>query len=1025
MRVNVLAITKHNTWGTMPRLSGLPPAALSADAPIRSRMLAWLILLLSYFIAGRLGLLLAVPPGYATAIFPPAGIAIAAMFIGGRLTLPWTFLGSVLLNLSVGDTGQDPAQATWSALLIATASTVQAAGGGMALRRLIGYPASLDTVRDVAAFFLTAPLLCLISASLSIAGLLTTGMLPRADAALSWLTWWMGDTLGLLMFLPLVMVVAGEPRAAWRSRAYSVALPMLLFFTLFVSVFVKVDRWENQQSLLEFRLQSARLFDSFRAQLAAQEAYLAQLKVSFSGPAQLSRADFAVRARAVISHLAAIQAVEWAPQVTDTDHATGAEVAHFPITYIEPLAGNEADLGRDLTSEPERAAVIARARTTGEISASAPLRLVQAPGDQTGVLLVSAVPNGPNGPGVVLIALRMATLMDTLLGTAEDELGLTLSDQNGRLLFSNVPTDTDEPAGKQNVAFGSRTYRVSAAPTPFYRATHRGWQSWALLTMGVLATSLLGALLLLATGERQRFTRLVSELTRERDRIWQVSEDLLGVGDFTGHFLSTNPAWTRTLGWSEAEIKAMHVNELRHPDDFEISTAGRRQLAEAAGTVRMENRFRHKDGSYRWIYWTMTAEQGLIYLIGRDVTADREVARAHRQTEEQLRQSQKMESVGQLTGGIAHDFNNLLTIILGNLELLDRMLGSTSERVGRALNSAMTGATRAATLTQRLLAYAQRQPLRPQAVDLNELVSGMADLVRRTQGEMIRYVFALHDHSPRCFCDANQLETALLNLVINARDAMPAGGRIEVITGETRFDATTARLHGIAPGDYAVLSVTDTGVGMSPETVERAFEPFFTTKPIGKGTGLGLSMVYGFVKQSKGHVEIDSRLDRGTTVRIYLPGVTAEETGGVAARKEARPAAAGGQETILVVEDDAEVRRYVVQTLRDLNYVVIEASEADAALTELRQTVLQVDLLLSDVVMPGMDGRQLALRARQMQPDIKLLLMTGYSQEAGQPSRLDPDVLRKPFRREVLAACVRQALHPNEAALADPGAAAC
>ena len=981
-------------------------------------MLACLILLLTYVVAGRLGLLLAVPPGYATAIFPPAGIAIAAMFIGGGFTLPWTFAGSILLNFWVGSAGHGTAQAIYSALVIAVASTVQAGTGGLALRRLIGYPAGLDTVRDVAAFFLTAPVLCLTSASLSIAGLIVTGMIPTANAAVSWLTWWLGDTLGLLMFLPLVMVVAGEPRVAWRVRAYSVAMPMLLFFALFVVVFIRVDRWENQQSLLEFRLQSERVLESLRAQLAAQELFLAQLKVSFSGPVRLSSADFAARAGVLTTRLTAVQAVEWAPRVTENDRS------HFPVTFVEPLVGNDAALGFDLASEPERASTIERAFTSGKPSASAPIRLAQTPIDQMGVLLAAAVPDGPNGSGIVLVALRMATLMDSLLGSGKDELGVAVSDQDGGLLFSNLPTETAGPLNEQTIVFGGRTYRVQTTPTPFYLATHRGWQSWALLTMGVLGTSLLGALLLLATGERQRFTRLVSELTRERDRIWQVSEDLLGVGDFVGYFLSVNPAWTRTLGWSEAEIKGMHANELRHPDDFEIGVAGRRQLAEGAGTVRMENRFRHKDGSYRWIYWTMTAEQGLIYMIGRDVTADREVARAHRETEEQLRQLQKMESVGQLTGGIAHDFNNLLTIILGNLELLDRLIGATGERVRRALDAAINGATRAATLTQRLLAYAQRQPLHPHAVDLNALVSGMADLVRRTQGETMNYVFTLHEPSPRCFCDANQLETALLNLVINARDAMLAGGQIEITTGETVLDTAGARQHGIAPGEYAVLSVTDTGVGMAAETVERAFEPFFTTKPIGKGTGLGLSMVYGFVKQSKGHVEIDSRLNRGTTVRIYLPSIKIEEVGAVVPDR-ARAATRGGQETILVVEDDAEVRLYVAQTLRDLNYLVIEASNAETALTVLRQAAPHVDLLLTDVVMPGMDGQQLALRARAERPHIKLLLMTGYSQDSGQQGRVDLEVLRKPFRREVLAARVRRALHPDEATLADPDAMAC
>jgi len=476
-----------------------------------------------------------------------------------------------------------------------------------------------------------------------------------------------------------------------------------------------------------------------------------------------------------------------------------------------------------------------------------------------------------------------------------------------------------------------------------------------------------------------------------------------------------NPAWTKTLGWSEDEIKALHVNELRHPDDAPIGIEGRRRLAEVGGTVRIENRFRHQDGSYRWIYWTMTAEQGLIYLIGRNVTADREAAEAHRQTEEQLHQLQKMESVGQLTGGIAHDFNNLLTVIVGNLEILERSLDAASTRGLKAVRAAMTGATRAVTLTQRLLAYAQRQPLRPRTVDVNELVAGMDDLIRRTQGEIIRYEFTLRAQPPCCLCDANQLETALLNLVINARDAMPQGGRLMVETANVAFDAVRARARRIVAGSYVMLAVSDTGLGMSRETAERAFEPFFTTKGAGKGTGLGLSMVYGFVKQSNGHTEIESEPGSGTTLRIFLPAPPPGETGGVSGA-ESPPlgaAARGAGETILVAEDDAAVRDYVVETLRELNYSVMEADDAAAALAIITRAKLRIDLLLTDVVMPGMNGRELADRARVVMPNIRVLFMTGYSQDAiVHQGRLDPDIelLEKPFRRESLAVRVRAIL---------------
>src|SRR5271163_1051476 len=352
-----------------------------ADKPrprlLAGRLLAGAALAFTYVIAGRLGLLLAVPPGYATAIFPPAGIAVAAMFIGGSITLPWTFLGSFLLNIWIGSGfHHESIAATAVAIVIAGASALQAAVGGRALRRLIGYPTALDTSRDVARFFVSAPVVCLTSATLSIAGMAMLHAINVADLGTSWFTWWMGDTLGVLLFLPLVMMLAGEPRAAWTARARPVGLPMILFFALFVAIFTKVSNWENQQSLLEFRLWSQQVIDNLQAQLGAQEAFLEQLGTSFSGPSPLSRKDFSVRARKLLARFPAIQAIEWAPRVLAADRSAfeavqqheqpdfaireqdaagalrraGDRPEYHPVTYLEPLHDNQTALGFDLLS---------------------------------------------------------------------------------------------------------------------------------------------------------------------------------------------------------------------------------------------------------------------------------------------------------------------------------------------------------------------------------------------------------------------------------------------------------------------------------------------------------------------------------------------------------------------------------------------------------------------------------------------------------------------------------------------------
>jgi PAS domain S-box-containing protein len=1006
-------------------------------------LLYCLVLALAYVITGRLGLLLAVPPGYASAIFPPAGIAIGAALVGGRHTLPWIFVGSCLLNLWVGYAVQQ--ESAWLvitlALWIAAASVSQAAVGAWLLRHLINYPMALDSVRDVARFLLVSPLLCVTSATVSLGGMAVLGVISISQIGPNWFAWWIGDTLGVLLFLPLLMVLVGEPRTLWRSRAKSVALPMLLFFAIFVAIFVRTRAWERAQSLAEFQFLSRDLSDKLQSQMAAQEDFLQQLSVFLSGPLGVTRADFSALTSRILQRFPAIEAVEWAPRVAGADregfeaeqrrafgnfvigqwdsHArllpAGDRAVFYPVTYVEPLQGNEATVGLDLASDPVRSAAIEETIHSHAVVATAAVRLGPENPLQ-GQLLVLAVPNGANGPGVLSVVLRMDKILKALVGPAAPTIAVTLIDQQANQpLLDNFRARVGVPRHEQLITFGTRTYYVRTEPTELYLTRHQSWQSWAVLVIGVLSTSLLGGLLMLSTGERQRFAELLSERTRERDRIWQVSEDLLGVGNFDGYFPIVNPAWTKTLGWSEQEIRALHVDELRHPEDALIGIEGRRRLAEGAGTVRMENRFRHKNGSYRWIDWTMTAEQGLIYMIGRDVTADKEAARLHRETEDQLRQLQKMDSVGQLTGGIAHDFNNLLTIIIGNLEILNRMLETASDKAKKAVRAAMSGATRAATLTQRLLSYAQRQPLRPRAVNLNELVAGMDELIRRTQGEIISYEFALGDGVPFCFCDTNQLETALLNLVINARDAMPNGGRLRIETANVVFDQPSAHARGITAGAYAMLAVSDTGVGMSPETAKRAFEPFFTTKDTGKGTGLGLSMVYGFIKQSNGHIEIDSEPNRGTTLRIFLPALADHDVPDTRRTKGQQVAGdrPDASETILVTEDDPDVRGFVMGALRDVNYQVIEAGDGATALAIIARSDERIDLLLTDVVMPGMNGDELAHRARRLMPNIKVLFMTGYSRNAFiHEGRLSPDIelIEKPFRSEDLAAKVRAVL---------------
>jgi signal transduction histidine kinase len=393
---------------------------------------------------------------------------------------------------------------------------------------------------------------------------------------------------------------------------------------------------------------------------------------------------------------------------------------------------------------------------------------------------------------------------------------------------------------------------------------------------------------------------------------------------------------------------------------------------------------------------------------------------ARKRAEELLRQAQKMEAVGQLTGGVAHDFNNLLTIIQGGLEMIGRQVAGmatspASSRIVRGMDMALEAVRRAARLTERLLAFARQQPLEPKAVDANRLVGGICEMLRRMVGETIAFETVLSGGLWLTLADLNQLENSVLNLVVNARDAMPNGGKVTIETANAHLDDAYVRKlsEPVKSGQYVLISVSDTGAGMDAKTLERAFEPFFTTKGVGKGTGLGLSQVYGFVRQSSGHVAIYSEVGEGTTVKIYLPRYHGKEDVVEESDGPSPGAQSLGAETILVVEDDEALRLYTVEILSDLGYSVLAARDGATAL-EILGRGHEVDLLFTDIVMPGgMNGRQLAEEAVRQRPTLKVLFTTGYTANAiVHHGRLDPDVelVSKPFTYETLGSKIRMML---------------
>ncbi len=639
---------------------------------------------------------------------------------------------------------------------------------------------------------------------------------------------------------------------------------------------------------------------------------------------------------------------------------------------------------------------------------------------------------------------------------------------------------------------------------------------------------------------RSRNRMLASEVARrtlERDRIWQVSEDLLGVSTFDGYFISVNPAWTELLGWTEDEIKRLHVNELRHPDDAAHSNAGRAELAAGAAKVQMVNRFRHKDGSWRWLAWTMAADAGRIYVIGRHITAEKEAEEALRasdmrfrlivdnvrdyaiymldpdglvsswnagaervkgyredeiigkhlsqfypeedrtagvpqralaqaaggstfkaegwrvrkdgsrfwasvalsairdeqgtllgfakvtqditerrqaqevlkRAQERLAQSQKLEMLGQFTGAIAHDFNNMLMVVSANAQTAKRRLVDPAAL--RSMEAIELASARAETLTRRLLTFSRLQALNPIVIDLGERLAALREVLTSSAREDIELIFDLPAELWPVLVDVPELELALVNIIVNARDAMPEGGIVR-FTGRNVRLTLDEGLDDLA-GDFVSLAIADSGSGIAPALLPRVFEPFFTTKGPEKGTGLGLSQVYGFARQSGGTATVASTQGAGTTVTLYLPrsagaAVVPEDELGEEERR-------AGSERVLLVEDNPEVQGVTASFLEDLGYRVSRANNAGDAL-ELLAKRSDFSIVFSDIVMPGpMSGYALAQRVRREYPRIAILLTTGY---APAPELLDDTfpILRKPYRIGALSRALRETLERARAA---------
>jgi PAS domain S-box-containing protein len=723
-----------------------------------------------------------------------------------------------------------------------------------------------------------------------------------------------------------------------------------------------------------------------------------------------------------------------------------ARDVYYPVHLGMGFEGVPRPLGVDFAADGARRAAIERALDSGE-----PRSLIFVPRERAAPLadlgISMYVPVYAGGGIPATAPERRARARGVIGGTflVERILGRAIDDTPAMLERLLVYADPPSASGARafaEFAPGAGEFRVrresvdlAALPglrldraidvvgTPWYLVfnfapelitAQRSWAPWTWLAFGLIATALLALAMFLARRRTEVMALLASRTAAdlaERDRgLRQANSQIAAIVaaspvaivslDGAGRVTSWNPAAERITGYEASETVGNVPPVLEAPEASAQAGSG--------GTLA---KGKHRDGSEIELLMSSAPIVGDGGEAGRIVVAV-DVTDRNR-LDRQLHQLQKMETIGQLTGGLAHDFNNLLGIIIGNLDLLAERLAN--DREGSELaQAALSAGLRGADLNRALLAFSRRQPLQPRTVDVNEAVRGMSALLRRTLGEQIEVRLQQAHDLANALVDPAQLEAALLNLSVNARDAMPKGGALTIETANAHLDESYVAANADAlAGDYVCVSVTDTGTGMAPEVVARAFEPFFTTKDVGKGTGLGLSMVYGFIKQSGGHAKIYSELGHGTTVRLYLPRAAAASArlDGAAVAREAVPS---GRETILVVEDNEQLRAVAVRLLDELGYRIREVRNGHEALALLRATPDKVDLLFSDIVMPGgLDGRTLASEAVKLRPGLKVLLTSGFTEASGIAEGVlgaAVSFVAKPYRRHELARRVRQVL---------------
>ncbi|NOQ14125.1 MAG: PAS domain-containing protein [Methyloprofundus sp.] len=1010
-----------------------------------------LLVICGTMILGYVGTLFSVPPSTASPIWPPAGLALAVMLVYGKPVLPGLVLGNLLLNFYSFLDFSSP-ESMQPALIAAAIITslglcLQASLGAYLINHFLGKQNPLIKDSKIIYFFLlAAPISSVVSATIGIASIFFQGYISVEEVLISWLIWWTGDCIGVIIFTPIILAFIAKPKKIWKVRRKLVSYPLLIMFILVAVLFQYNQQQESNRVAAVFERQVNKFHFMFNSEILHHVEINQVLKGYFDSSQYITEKEFDIFTRPFLDKKHNIQALEWISYITAEQRQQFESAAHgnlimrepnqqnqmvpvteraeyYPITYVQPMQKNQRAIGFDVGVNSIALKALMAAKVSGETVITESLQLVQDFERKTGFVLYSPVyykasdagDRAKNLKGYAAMVFRIDDeVQKIILDFPDVQLFIKIQDRGSKLYSNYLQTKITDlnllslQMTKQ-IQVANRIWTIIYQPSADFYLQQLSWTTWWLFLGGFAFTSLMSMGLLMLSGRTLRTEELVRSRTQdlaESEERWQfaLKGNRQGVWDWnvlsSEVFFSTS--WKAMLGYAEQEVgnSADDWYKRLHPDDKEQAYA-KLEIYFNKGTSTYENEQRMlcRDGSYKWVVGrgmvvAWTDDQKPLRMIGTmtDITEQR-------QTEEALRRAQKMDAVGQLTGGIAHDFNNILNIILGNAELLSMTL-NMDEKARKRLNTITKSAERAASLTKQLLSFTRNKAVKVTRTNINTVLLEMGSMINRSVTPEVEVEHLFAEDLWFTEIDQGDFEDVVLNLIINARDAMAGSGELVLETENHTLDAKYCASHpGVQAGDYVQLTVSDNGEGIAAEQLEHIFEPFFTTKPQGKGTGLGLSMAFGFCQRSKGYINVYSELGIGTTFRINLPRAKRLEQNPEQTNIQTEPLPEGN-ETILVVDDEEDLLEILRVSLEGQGYTVVMANNAKQALEQLVKEP-KIDLLFTDVVMPGgINGFQLAEQAKAKYPDLKILIASGFTQKVAADDNqlyLNANLLSKPY----------------------------